>query len=70
MEREQAVEVIREACVVMAQQMMRISPAIRHLDDPAVRDRLFETMYQLTTNVETIKKQLGKLGGTDDSALL
>ena len=70
MEREEAIEEIKNACAGMAREMMRITPAISHLDDKAVQEKLFETIYRLTTDVETIKKQVGKIGKDDASTLL
>ncbi len=70
MEEEEAVDRIKEACAAMAREMMRITQAVPHLGHKEVQERLFETMYQLTTNVETVKKQVGRIGGGDGSTLL
>ena len=70
MEQDQAIETIKSACAEIARGMMKITPAVPALQDKAVEGKVFETLYELTKNVETIKKQVGKIGKEDASTLL
>ena len=65
-----AIETIKDACAEIARGMIKITPAVTALKDKAVEATVFETLYELTKNVETIKKQVGKIGKEDASTLL
>ncbi len=69
-EQTAAIEKIKEACGEIARGMMKITPAVPALGDKSVETKVFETLYELTKNVETIKKQVGKIGKDDASTLL
>jgi len=66
----EAIEAIKEACGEIARGMMKITPAVPALQDKTVETKVFETLYELTKNVETIKKQVGKIGKDDASTIL
>lgn len=70
MEQAEAVKVIQDACADIARGMMKITPAVPALQDEKAKEKVFKTLYELTANVETIKKQVGKLSKDDDSILL
>lgn len=70
MKQTEAVKVIQDACADIARGMMKITPAVPALQDKKTKKKVFQTLYELTANVETIKKQVGKLGKNDDSILL
>ena len=70
MEQTEAIQVIQDACADIAREMMKITPAVSALQDEKAKEKVFQTLYELTANVETIKKQVGKLGKNDDSILL
>ncbi|MEX2580112.1 MAG: hypothetical protein WD342_13725 [Verrucomicrobiales bacterium] len=70
MNRDEAVEKIENACKVIALEMMKITPAARHLDDEETTASIVKASYQLTIELEVIKKKLIKLKGRDDSTLL
>ena len=70
MEQTEAIQVIQDACAGIAREMMKITPAVTALQDEKTKEKVFQTLYKLTANVETIKKQVGKLGKNDDSILL
>lgn len=70
MEQAEAIKVIQDACADIARGMMKITPAVPALQDEKAKEKVFQTLYELTANVETIKKQVGKLGKDDDSILL
>ena len=69
-EKDAAIETIKAACAEIARGMMKITPAVSKLEDKTVEAKVFETLYELTKNVETIKKQVGKIGKDDESKLL
>jgi hypothetical protein len=70
MEREEAIAKIEEACKVIALEMMKITPAARHLGEEEITADVVKAAYQLTIELEVIKKKLIQLKGRDDSSLL
>lgn len=70
MERADAIQQIREACREMARLLMKIHPAVPHLADKETSDECYKTLHQLTVELESLKKRIGKLERTDDSSLL
>ena len=67
MEREAAIEKIEEACKQIALQMMKIHPTVGDLDDEETQADILKASYDLTVELETIKKKLIRLKGRDDS---
>jgi hypothetical protein len=70
MDRTAAITQIRDACKNIVREQMRIPPAIAGLGDQAAQDELFKTLFELTKQVETIKKRLAKLESKDDTTVL
>ncbi len=70
MERSQAIQQIRDACKIIVQQFMKIHPAVPHLQHAETQDEFYKTLHQMTVELETIKKKLGKLERDDASTLL
>ncbi len=70
MNRDDAISRIEEACKAIALEMMKITPAARHLGDEEATAEVVKAAYQLTVELEVIKKRLIRLKGRDDSALL
>jgi len=68
--REEAITKIEGACKAIALEMMKITPAARHLGDEATTGDIVKAAYQLTIQLEIIKKKLIQLKGRDDSTLL
>jgi hypothetical protein len=68
MDRTQATTQIREAARTVVQALMKMHPAIPHLDDPETQNDCFKHLHQLTTELEAIKKKLAKLESRDTSA--
>jgi len=68
--REEAITKIEGACKTIALEMMKITPAARHLGDEATTGDIVKAAYQLTIQLEIIKKKLIQLKGRDDSTLL
>ena len=67
---DQAIERIEAACKTIALEMMKVTPAARHLGDEETTADVVKAAYQLTIELEVIKKKLIKLKGRDDSTLL
>lgn len=70
MERPEAIQQIRDACRVIVQQFMRIHPAVPGLQHPETQDEFYKTLHQMTVELETLKKKLGKLEREDSSTVL
>lgn len=70
MTREEAIAKIEAACKMIALEMMKVTPAARHLGDEATTGDIVKAAYQLTIELEVIKKKLIQLKGRDDSTLL
>ncbi len=70
MDQAAAIQQIREASKVIALQMMKISPAINKLGDPDTQADCVKAAYELTIQLEIIKKKIGRLERADDSTLL
>lgn len=70
MTREEASAKIEEACKVIALEMMKVTPAARHLDNEETTADIVKASYELTVQLEIIKKKLIRLKGSDDSTEL
>ena len=70
MDKAAAIRQIRDVCNNVARELMRIHPAVAALAEKEAQDEIFKTLFELTKQVEIIKKRLAKLEAKDDSALL
>ena len=74
MDRVEASEKIKTHCKTIALEMMELNPAITSLDDSETQEALFEAGYELTKQLEIIKKRVIKLerrdGARDNSTEL
>ena len=70
MNRDEASTQIKDACRVIARELMRLNPAIRDLTDKPTEDALYEAVYELTKQGEIVKKKVIKLENRDDSTEL
>jgi hypothetical protein len=61
MESLAAVGQIRQACKVIATELMHIHPAVPHLGSKPTQDEIYKVLFEITKQVETIKKLLSKL---------
>lgn len=69
MDKNAAIQQIREACDTIARQLMRIHPALPSLADKEAQEQIIKTAFEMTKQVETIKKRLARLDSKDDSPL-
>ena len=58
---DEAVQQIKKTCDVISVEMMKILPATAHLGNKPVQDEIIKAQYQLTKEVETIKKLVRKM---------
>ena len=70
MDKAAALKQIRDACNNVSRELMRIHPAVPALAEKETQDEIFKTLFELTKQVEIIKKRLAKLEAKDESALL
>jgi len=70
MDKAAAIKQIREVCNNVSRELMRLHPAVPALADKETQDEIYKTIFELTKNVEIIKKRLARLEAKDDSALL
>ncbi|MDP6905771.1 MAG: hypothetical protein QF406_15180, partial [Verrucomicrobiota bacterium] len=61
MNRAEASEKIKDHCKTIALEMMDLNPTITCLDDQETQEMLFEASYELTKQLEIIKKRVIKL---------
>ena len=66
----QAIEDIRERVNQIAAQVTAIHPLVPKLADPPTQSELLRALYELTKQVEVVKKHLLKLERRDDSTVL
>jgi hypothetical protein len=59
-------KLIKDGCKTIALELMDLNPAIARLDDQETREALFEASYELTKQLEVIKKRTIKLERRDD----
>ena len=70
MDRSAAISEIRAACNVIASGVTSIHPLLPPLDDDPTKAEIVKALFELTKNVEVVKKQVMRLEKRDDSALL
>ena len=70
MEQTSAIREIRERANQIAGQITAIHPLVPGLADEATQREMMRALFELTKQVEVIKKHLLKLQKRDDSALL
>jgi thymidylate synthase ThyX len=70
MEKSAAIQQIRDVCNIITRELMRVHPAVPPLADKEAQDEIFKTLFELTKNIEIIKKRLARLEAKDSSTLL
>ena len=70
MDKTTALQQIRDVCDNIARQLMRIHPAVPPLADKEAQDQIYKATFEVTKQVEVIKKRLARLEAKDDSQLL
>ena len=70
MDRPTAIQQIRTACNQLASGVTSIHPLLPALNDEPTKSEIVKALFELTKNVEVVKKQIMRLEKKDDSALL
>ena len=70
MDRATAIQQIRSACNQLSAGVTGIHPLVPGLADQPTQDEIFKALFELTKNIETVKKQLLRLEKRDESGLL
>jgi hypothetical protein len=69
MDRITAIQQIRSACNQLSSGITSLHPLLPPLDDEPTKAEIVKALFELTKNVEVIKKQIMRLEKRDDSAL-
>lgn len=70
MDKNGSIEQLRAACHQIAGQITRMHPLVPGLTDAPTQNEILKALFELTKQVEVVKKHLLKLEKRDDSALL
>ncbi len=70
MDRPTAISQIRTACNTLSASVTSIHPLLPALADEPTKAEIVKALFELTKNVEVVKKQIMRLEKRDDSALL
>jgi hypothetical protein len=70
MTRAEASQQIREHCNSTGVAVMKIHPLLNALGDDATKGEIVKALYEVTKNIEVVKKQLMRLEKRDDNALV
>ena len=70
MDRPTAITQIRAACQQIATGVTSIHPLLPALADEPTKAEIVKALFELTKNVEVVKKQVMRLEKRDDSSLL
>ena len=70
MNRPEAIREIREACNALSAGVTRLHPLLPALGDQPTQSEIIKALFELTKQIETVKKQVMRLEKRDDSALL
>ncbi len=70
MTKDEAIQQIRTATTSMVPLLMKITPAAAKLEHPETTAAILKHVHQLTTELEVIKKLVGKLVREDGSSVL
>jgi hypothetical protein len=68
MQRADAISQMRELTLEIGARVTKLHPLMPGLDDKPTQDEIFKALYELTKNVETVKKQLLRLERRDESS--
>ena len=66
----EASQQIREHCNTTGVAVMKMHPLLKELGDDATKGEIVKALYEVTKNIEVVKKQLMRLEKRDDNALV
>ena len=70
MDRATASQQIRDHCNAASAAITKIHPLLNALGDDATKSEIVKALFELTKNVEVVKKQIMRLEKRDDTTLL
>lgn len=70
MDRATAAQQIRDLCNTISTAGMKLHPLLPALDDEPTKAEIVKAIFEITKNVEIVKKQVMRLEKRDDSTLL
>ena len=70
MDRATASPQIREHCNTVSTAVTKIHPLLNALGDDATKGEIVKALFEITKNVEVVKKQVMRLEKRDDTSLL
>jgi hypothetical protein len=70
MEKPEAIHELRSKCDEISRQITAMHPAVPKLQDASAQNEIIRALFELTKNVEVVKKQLLRLEKRDDSTVL
>jgi hypothetical protein len=70
MDRNSAIKQMREACNVVSGEVTRLHQLAPGLSEAATQGEVLKALFELTKQVEVVKKHLLRLEKRDDSSLL
>lgn len=70
MDRSEAIHQMRVECNMLSTTITKMHPLSPSLKDAATETEVFKALFELTKNVEIIKKNLMRLERRDDSELV
>jgi hypothetical protein len=69
MDRTAASQQIREHCNTVSTAVMKVHPLLNALGDDATKGEIVKALFEITKNVEVVKKQIMRLEKRDESEL-
>ena len=60
MDQPSAIEQIKKSCQAISLELMRLNPPANAIAEKEFRDEIFKALFELTKNVESIKKLMRK----------
>ena len=70
MERSEAIGQMRATCNELSKTVTRLQPLVPRLNAPAAQGEILKALFELTKQVEVVKKHLIRLEKDDGSALV
>ena len=67
MDKQTAILQIKKACSGIATEMMKIHPAAAALNDKPTHEEIIKLLFQLTKDLEMIKKRVAAIEKQDDT---
>ena len=70
MDKSEAIRDLRAKCDELSRQITAMHPVVPNLQDAPTQNEVIRALFELTKNVEVVKKQLLRLEKRDDSTVL